>query len=234
MPVKPSLILIPGRLCDARLFRHQLQHLEDYAKITVADITHHNRLELMAQEILANAPPQFVLAGLSLGGIVAMEIMLQAPTRVTKLALLDTNPGGNTPELVREFEEQVQEAQDGHFREVAIDMCYPPMVHPLRLNDKQLIAEVWAMAQAVGVAGFTNQVTAMLHRQTRWHDLAQISCPTLVLCGREDEACPLALHEKMARLIPAARLVVIENCGHLSTMEQPESVTAALKTWLTA
>lgn len=235
MAVEP-LVLLPGRLCDARLFRHQLADLAGLTEIRVGDVTRSDTFEQLAQAVLAEAPPRFALAGLSFGGIVTLEIVRQAPERVSRLALLDANPGGNTPRHSRDFETQIRQATAGPpaFLKLTTELFYPQMAHPARLADATLRDEVIAMALAVGPAAFVRQNRALQKRKARWADLPRISCPTLILGGRQDRVCPLAIQAEMAALIPGARLAIIEDCGHLSTLEQPEKVTEVLNAWLLA
>ncbi len=235
MSVEPVLFL-PGRLCDGRLFAPQLSELEIFCPVKVVDLTGAESFEQMAQDVLAVAPPNFALAGLSLGGIVALEIIRQAPARVTRLALLDSNPGGNTLRNLEEFDFQTRQALAGpeDFLKLTTELFYPQMVHPQRLNDTALLEVMVAMALAVGPAAFVRQNKALQNRKDRWNDLARITCPTLVLSGREDLVCPLIIQNRLTRFIPGARQVIIEQCGHLSTLEQPRQVTAVLKEWLLA
>lgn len=228
------MVLLPGRLCDARLYQPQIDILSKFCEVTIGDLTRADSLKQMARHVLASAPPRFALAGLSLGGIVALEVVRQAPERVTRLALLDANPGGNTPRHLAEFEAQVRQAQQSpeDFLRLITDFFYPQMVHPSRLADEGLKQMVVEMALSVGPTAFARQNQALQGRTARWNDLLAIKCPTLILSGREDRVCPLVIQETMARLIPSARQVIIENCGHLSTLEQPGPVTESLKDWL--
>ncbi len=235
MAVEP-VVLLPGRLCDARLFDHQVSELEKISELRVGVITKGDSLEQMARNVLESGPPRFALAGLSLGGIVALEIVRQAPERVTRLALLDINPGGNTLQHMAEFETEVRQAQAGpeDFLKLTTQFFYPRMVHPDRLYDIDLEKKVVKMALAIGPAAFVRQNRALQGRKARWNDLPRISCPTLILSGREDRVCPLAIQETMTRLIPDAKQIIIEKCGHLTTLEQPGKVTEALIEWLLA
>lgn len=234
-PVEP-LVLLPGRLCDASLFEDQVKELAQYGEVRVGDVTGAASFEEIARQVLAAAPPRFALAGLSLGGIVALEIVRQAPDRVARLALLDANPGGNTPQQLAEFEAQSRQALSGpaEFLKLTTNFFYPQMVHPARLDDAVLQKKVVGMALAVGPAAFVRQNLALQNRQARWDDLPAIKCPALILSGREDRVCPMVIQETMTRLIPGARQVILENCGHLATLEQPQQATAALKEWLLA
>ncbi len=233
MTVDP-LVLLPGRLCDARLFQPQISELSRLTEVSVGDLTRSDTFEQLARDVLGEAPSRFALSGLSFGGIVALEIVRQAPQRVSRLALLDANPGGNTPAVLEEFANQIQQAEAGpeDFLKLTTEFFYPQMVHPVRLSDASLRAEVIAMALMVGPAAFVRQNQALQKRKPRWPDLPAIDCPTLILGGRQDRVCPVAIQQEMAALIPAARLAIIEECGHLSTLEQPERTTAALKDWL--
>ncbi len=182
--------------------------------------------------MLDAAPERFALAGLSMGGYAALEIMRVAPTRVARLALLDTSARADAPEQTNERRELIKLSQSSRFDEVPRRLL-PNVVHPGRIDDERLSSLVFDMAHAVGPEAFVRQERAIIGRQDSREDLPNIACPTLVLCGREDALTPLHLHEEMASLIPGSRLCVIEDCGHLSTIERPEAVAAALREWLT-
>jgi pimeloyl-ACP methyl ester carboxylesterase len=197
----------------------------------VADLTLDDSMAAMAQRVLAGAPPRFALAGLSMGGYVAQEIVRRAPERVTRLALLDTSARADTPELTARRRGLIELSQKGQFKGVTPRLL-PLLIHPDRLGDEAFTATVMDMAERVGKAGFLRQQTAIMGRPDGRGDLGRIACPTLVLCGRQDALTPPALHEELAALIPGARLVVVEHCGHLSTLERPEEVDEALRRWL--
>ena len=184
----------------------------------------------LAARILDEAPEQFALAGLSLGGYVCFEVMRQAPNRIAKLALLDTTARADPPEITarRHF---VGMARDGRLDEV-MAAYLPLFVHPRRLDDEPFKAVLSAMSARVGEAAFYKQQEAMLSRPDSRPGLGDIRCPTLVLCGRQDALTPLDLHQEMVSLIPGAKLVIIEDSGHLTTMEQPQATTAVLRYWL--
>ena len=228
---KTPLILLPGLLCDHALFAPQLAALADIAEPVVADLTRDDSLRAMAAGVLAQAPPRFALAGLSMGGYLAQEIMRQAPERVLRLALLDTSARADTPERVRQRHDVIALAQRGDFNGITPRML-PVYLHPDHLNDERLTGIVLAMAERIGADAYLRQVAAIMTRPDGRADLPRITVPTLVLCGREDQATPLRLHEEIAALIPRARLAVIERCGHLSTIEQPDAVNAELRRWL--
>ena len=185
----------------------------------------------MASAVLDAAPERFALAGLSLGGYVALEIMRATPAHIARLALLDTSARPGTPEQTSTRRELIGLARNGRFDEVPHRLL-PSLVHPKRLDDERLVAIVLSMAHSVGPEAFVRQENAIIGRPDSREDLEGISCPTLVLCGREDALTPLHLHEEMSSVIPDSRLRVIEECGHLSTLERAEKVTAALREWL--
>jgi pimeloyl-ACP methyl ester carboxylesterase len=225
------LVLVPGLLCDDRLWRYQAEHLADLADPIIADVTRGASMSEMARAVLEAVPERFALAGLSMGGYVALEIMRVAPEGVARLALLDTSARTDTPEQTATRRELIELSQAGRFDEVPRKLL-PNIVHPDRLDEEGLTSTVFAMAEAVGPEAFVRQEEAIIGRPDSREDLPVIACPTLVLCGREDALTPMHLHEEMAALIPASRLRVIDECGHLSALERPEEVTAALREWL--
>lgn len=185
---KTKLVLVPGLLCDAQLWRAQTERLADVADMWVADHTRSNTMAGVARDVLQDAPfEHFALAGLSMGGYISLEIMRQAPQRVRKLALLDTAARGESPEQSARRRDFISLAERGKFLGVTEALLPLP---------------------------------------------ASIKCPTLVLCGRQDQLTPLDRHEEMAAGIKGARLEIIEDCGHMSTMEKPDEVNQALRRWL--
>jgi len=227
---KPTLLLLPGLLCDARLWRDQAAALAPLARPVVADLTQDSRIEAMAARALAAVEGRFALAGLSMGGYVAFEIMRRAPERVTRLALFDTSARADTPEQTRRRRGLIALARQGQFRGVTPRLL-PQLIHPSRL-DGPLAAEVMAMAERVGRDAFLRQQEAIMHRPDSRPDLARITVPTLVAVGAEDRLTPPELAAEMAALIPGARLRLFADAGHLPPMETPEAVTAAMAEWL--
>ena len=233
MSDKTPLALLPGLLCDATLWQPQVDGLGDLADPWVADLTTQDSIAAMAESVLAAMPERFALAGLSMGGYVALEIIARAPDRVSRLALLDTRfqtDGGAESARRRGL---IELAEKGEFKGVTPRLL-PLFIHEGRLQDKALTDTVRGMAERVGKDAFVRQQRAILGRRDHSATLVAIHVPTLVLCGREDVLTPLADHKAMAAGIAGARLVVIENCGHLATLERPEPVTAALRRWLQA
>ncbi|MDH3703569.1 MAG: alpha/beta hydrolase [Alphaproteobacteria bacterium] len=231
MTQRIPLLLVPGLLCDAALWRHQAEHLGDIADISVGETTRDETMPAMARRVLERAPSAFALAGLSMGGYVCLEIMRQAPERVRRLALLDTAAIADDAARRKQRQDLTTLAETGKFKGVTPRLL-PLLIHPERLDDAALTGEVMAMAGRVGKAAFLMQQRAILSRTDSRPGLGAIDVPTLVLCGRQDALTPVARHVEMASAIPGARLGVIEDCGHLSTMERPEAATALMRDWL--
>jgi len=229
---KPPLVLLPGLLCDRALWEAQIDDLSDIGEPSVADLSRDDSVTAMAQRVLAAAPARFALAGLSMGGYVAQEIMRQAPDRVARLALLDTSARADTEEQGTRRRGLIELAEKGEFHGVTPRLL-PMFLHPARLNDQPLVARVTAMTARVGKDAFLRQQHAIMGRKDSRASLAAVKCPTLVLCGRQDQLTPLELHEEIAALIHGARLEIVEECGHLSTMERPWEVSVLLRQWLT-
>ena len=230
---KLPLLLLPGTLCDATLFEHQLKNLTDIAYPQVVDVHLQDNLKDVARYVLEQVEGQFAVAGLSYGGIVAFELWRQAPERITKLALLNTNPYPAAEQTRISQQRFVGMAHLGEFREITTDFLKDVMLHPDHQKDIELREKVLQMAESIGIEGFVNEIKAQLARPDAMRDLPSITCPTLVLTGREDYVVPLVVHQTMAEKLPNSQLVVVEHCGHLSTMEQPKIVTEALRDWLT-
>ncbi|MHA1597376.1 MAG: alpha/beta fold hydrolase [Alphaproteobacteria bacterium] len=231
MPDKTHLLFLPGLLCDARLWAHQLDSLSDMADMTVADLSLDDNMHDMAARTLAAAPPTFALAGLSMGGYVAQEILRQAPERVRRLALIDTSPYADSAEQSKRRRGFIDQVKEGHFRGVTSRLL-PMLIHEDRLDDAPLTGAVKEMAKSVGKDAFIRQQTAIMGRIDGLDDLAHLHCPTLILCGRQDALTPLEVHEIMAEAISGAALVVVEDSGHLAPLERPRAVSAALRYWL--
>ena len=231
MAAKTDLVLIPGLLCTRALWEPQIAVLGSKARITVADHARHDTMADIARAILATAPSRFALAGLSMGGYVAFEIFRQAPERITRLCLLDTSARPDPPEAMAYRRGLVAAAERDGFG-TGFDELFARLVHPDRVSDPEFRRIVRAMADAVGVAGFVRQQSAIMGRADSRPDLARIACPTLVMVGREDALTPVVLHEELARGIAGSRLEIIEHCGHLSTLERPERVADLMAEWL--
>jgi pimeloyl-ACP methyl ester carboxylesterase len=200
--------------------------------MTIADHTRHDSMEAIAESILADAPERFALAGLSMGGYIACEIVRQAPQRVMKLALLDTGSRADTPER-REQRLALITLAEREGTKKAQEALLPVLIHKASLTDKTLVDIVLQMGVDTGTDAFKRQQMALMQRSDNRPLLPGIKCPTLVIVGREDALTPLALAEEIAAGIPGARLEIIPDCGHLSTLEQPDAVNRAMRAWLT-
>ena len=225
-------VLVPGLLCSPRLYAGQLPALWRFGPVTVASQHHDESLAAMAQRLLAAAPPRFALAGLSMGGYLAFEIMRQAGHRVTRLALLNTSARPDTAERSHHRRDQIAMTQEGLFSEVVESLCQR-WIPDARRGDAALHQVIRLMADETGPAAFIRQQTAIMNRPDSRPGLAAIGCPALVVAGADDEVATPAHAAEIAAQIPRSRLVVIPDCGHLSALEQPTAVTQALVSWLT-
>ncbi|WP_420547069.1 alpha/beta fold hydrolase [Curvivirga sp.] len=228
---KTPLVMVPGLLCDERLWGHQLKYLADVADMQVGDTIQDDSVEGMAKRILDNAPDKFALAGLSMGGYVSLEILRQAPERVLKLALIDTSSRQDSDEQKRRRRGLISLTSKGRFKGVTPRLL-PMLIHPDRMEDEALTTTVMDMAAQVGQEAFVRQQTAILNRPDSRDDLSGYNIPSLVICGRQDEVTPLALSEESSSLLPNSRLCIIEECGHLATLERPFATTALMRDWL--
>ena len=235
-PVPQPLLLLPGLLCDERLWRDQCAALSGLAAPLVADLTRDDSLAAMAARALDaadaawGAGSRFSLAGLSMGGYVALELMRRAPARVARLALLDTSARPDTEAQARRRRGLMALTRSGQFRGVTPRLL-PQLLHPDNL-DGPLGVEVTAMAERVGRDAFLRQQAAILGRPDSRPDLAAVAVPTLAVAGAEDLLTPPELAVEIADGIPGAVVVTLPRCGHLATMERPAAVSLLLRGWL--
>ncbi len=222
-----DVLLLPGLMCDRRLWAPQIEALPQ--RTFVGDTTRADNFPDMARDVLSAAPPRFAMAGLSMGGILAFEIWRQAPERVSHIALLDTNARADPPDRKSRRMQQIEEALSGRLRELAIETLKPVYLAESHRDDDKLLGTIMDMAMDLGPKVFERQSLALKNRVDSVDTLDTIDCPALVLCGREDALCPVSFHELMASRIPGAKLVVVDDCGHLATLEQPDVVTAELE-----
>ena len=226
-------MLIPGLLASARMYAAQVPQLWRAGPVMIADHTRDDSMGGIARRILSAAPARFALAGLSMGGYIAFEVLRQAPQRIAKVALLDTSARADAPEQTAMRRAQMTLASQGRLAEV-VEQQFPRLVQRARRADVELRQLFDLMAQEVGAAGFIRQQTAILGRADSRATLGSIRCPTLVLVGEGDELTPPELAAEIAAGIPGARLTTVPQCGHMSTLEQPDEVSRALLEWLEA
>lgn len=225
------LVLLPGMMCDARLFAPQTAAFSAGRVVHHAPLTAGESIAEIADAVLAEAPPRFALAGLSMGGIVAMEMVARAPGRVARLALLDTNPLAERAEVQARRGPQIDRALRGDLAGVMRDEMKPNYLAD-GPGKSELLDLCLDMALSLGAEVFHRQSVALRDREDRQDVLRGFAGPALVLCGRQDALCPVERHELMQALIPGARLEIIEGAGHLPVLEQPGTTNAALRRWL--
>jgi len=224
------LVLVPGLGCTSRLFEPQLLALKPHGEVMVLDHRADSSMREIARRFLDHAPPRFALAGLSMGGYISFEIMRLAPERVNRLALLDTNAVADSTERKEPRRKLAARVGQGELMSAAAAL-YPGYVHPARHEDHHLRQIYFDMMAETGADAFVRQLMAIATRQSALPILPAIAVPTLVIVGAEDSATPLAQAEEIAHGIIGARLEIIPDCGHLSTLEKPETVTRLLAGW---
>lgn len=224
-------VFIPGLICTADLFRDQLEAFAQYPDMKaplVADTVTHDTIAAMAADALASTDGPLIPVGLSMGGYVAQEMAYQAPERLAGLALLNTNYRADDATKRKQRENTIELAKSDKFKGVTRHLL-KSFLSPAAMQDDDLIDRVVAMAQQVGADGFVRQQTAILSRQDHSDTLKGLAVPVLILCGTLDTVTPPFLSQEMAALAPLAELVMLEDVGHLSSLESPEAVTATLQ-----
>jgi len=225
------LVLLPGLTNDARVWRGVSEAMRtDAADVSVGDLRHGETMRDVAAHVLANAPARFAVAGLSMGGYCALEIVRQSPQRVAGIALVDTSARPDTEEGKANREKQIARARTDYA--ALVDELLPKWIHPSRIDDPAVAGVVRSMARDAGAEVFAQQQRAIMSRADSRPLLASIRCPAIVVCGRDDQLMPMEIHEEMVRGIGGAKLHAIERCGHLAPLERPEAVAAAMRDWL--
>lgn len=228
---KPTLVLLPGLLNTRRLFEHQIEALSEIVECVVPELWHHDSIAAMAKAALDAAPARFALAGFSMGGYVAFEILRGAGDRVDRLALIDTQATPDPPETTARRRGFVEQTRIGRFHGVHPALL-PQLLHPSHLTNAQITQPILEMATEVGADGFVREQQAIMGRPDSRPLLVDIAVPTVVIVGRQDAVAPLRRSEEMAADIATSRLAVLEECGHVSPLERPAEVTSALRNWL--
>ncbi|MCS4230763.1 pimeloyl-ACP methyl ester carboxylesterase [Stenotrophomonas maltophilia] len=230
MTERIPLLLLPGLLNDAELWRDQLADLADIAEATVGDLTRGDTMQAVADAVLAQAPPRFALAGFSLGGFVAQQILRSAPQRVLRLALIDTSIHADSPQRAAQRAAQIASVRlPGRFHGFG-DTLMRSYIDASRLDDQVLVQRVRDMTARLGAEVFLRQ--SGLDREDGHALLASYRDPLLIVCGENDRITPLPISREMQALAPQATLVVVPGCGHLAPMEKPAEVSAAMREWL--
>jgi len=225
------LVFLPGMMCDQRLFAHQIGLLAHDREVLTMPIHAYDSVEALAADLLTKAPDRFALAGLSMGGIVAMEVMRQASECVAGVALLDTNPKAEHPKIAAARKPQMDRVRQGDLLAVMRDEMKPNYLSD-GPNRDQILGLCMDMALSLGEEAFENQSLALMSRPDQQETLRTYKGPTLIFCGEEDALCPVHRHTLMHELMPHSTLTILPNAGHLPTLEQPEATTAALQAWL--
>ena len=218
-------------MCDERIFAPQIEELVSKRSVHVADISKHDNISDLAADVLSHAPPKFCLVGHSMGGIVAMEICAQDPKRIEKLVLIDTNPLAELEEVKLKREPQISDALSGKLINVIRDEMKPNYLASSE-NQDIILNICLEMALSLGPKVFINQSRALQTRADQQSNIQSINIPVLIMCGSEDKLCTVERHEMMHNMISNSELKIINNAGHMPTLEQPSETTEVLKEWL--
>ena len=223
--------MVPGMMCDERIFSPQIEELSKNLEVTIADISSFSSVRELASDVLKKAPKSFSLLGHSMGGIVAMEIYSQEPNRIEKLILMDTNPKAELDEVKLKREPQIKDVREGKLLEVMRDEMKPNYLAESE-NKSSVLDVCMDMALSLGPDVFINQSRALQKRTDQLNTIQSINIPVLIMCGSEDKLCTVERHEMMHNMISDSDLKIINNAGHMPTLEQPRETTEVLKEWL--
>ncbi len=223
--------MVPGMMCDERIFSPQIEELSKNLEVTIADISSFSSVRELASDVLKKAPKKFSLLGHSMGGIVAMEIYSQEPNRIEKLILMDTNPKAELEEVKSKREPQIRDIREGKLLNVMRDEMKPNYLAESE-NQESVLTTCMDMALSLGPDVFINQSRALQTRADQQSNIQSINIPVLIMCGSEDKLCTVERHEMMHNMISDSDLKIINNAGHMPTLEQPKETTEVLKEWL--
>ena len=225
------IVFIPGLMCTGRIYQNQAEQLGQTHPVLLANHWSHDSMAGIARSILDVAPDRFALAGTSMGGYAALEIMRQAPERVTKLILMSTSAKPDAPERSADRRKQVEGARKYGLR-AGTKALFPKLVHPARHEDAPLLTTFYEMAEELGVDAFANQIEAIIGRVDARPALGKIKVPTLVIAGKDDALITPDNSEDIAKGIPGARLELVAHCGHMGMIERPETYTKLISGFL--
>ncbi|AZV78806.1 alpha/beta hydrolase [Parasedimentitalea marina] len=228
---RDPLVLLPGMMCDARVFEPQIRALSSRVPVMVAPLLGGERIEDIALHLLHQLPQRFALAGLAMGGNVAMEILRRAPERVSRLCLMSTSPLSDTPAQAANREPMIIGARTGRMEDVLRQNMMPEYLAP-GPQRIEILNQVHQMGMELGEALFVSQTRALQRRRDQQGTMRKCKVPTLILCGEYDQLTPVKRHEFLAELIPDATLEIVTAAGHLPTLERPDVVNRVLAEWL--
>jgi len=218
-------------MTDARIFSHQIRHLSQDRAVMVAPLARAERMEEIASALVPQLPARVAVAGVGMGGVVAMELTRRAPERISRLCLMNTTAQSDTPAEAAERDLMMVRAKAGRLDEVMQELVPSHAIANSPRRD-QILSYLWQMGVDLGLDCFLTQTRAMQRRRDQQGTLRKCHIPTLVLCGAEDGPTPIKRHDFMASLMPNARLEVIEGAGHLPMVEKPDSLTQILRDWM--
>ena len=225
------VVMIPGMMCDERIFAHQIEELGTDTEVYIADISKYSSIQELASDVLKNSPPNFFLVGHSMGGIVAMEMCSQEPDRIEKLVIMDSNPKSELEETKLKREPQIRNVISGNLAQVMKEEMKPNYLAD-SYKQKDILNTCMEMALTLGPEVFVRQSRALQGRDDQQSTLEDLDIPVLIMCGSEDKLCSLEKHELMHNIINDSKLEVVMGAGHMPTLEQPQKTTEVIKSWL--
>ena len=225
------VVMIPGMMCDERIFAHQIEELGTDTEVYIADISKYSSIQELASDVLENSPPKFFLVGHSMGGIVAMEMCSQEPDRIEKLVIMDSNPKPELEETKIKREPQIRNVISGNLAQVMKEEMKPNYLAD-SYKQKDILNTCMEMALTLGPEVFVRQSRALQGRDDQQSTLKDLDIPVLIMCGAEDKLCSLEKHELMHNIINDSKLEVVMDAGHMPTLEQPQKTTEVIKSWL--
>ncbi len=225
------VVMIPGMMCDERIFAHQIKELGTDTEVYIADISKYSSIQELASDVLENSPPKFFLVGHSMGGIVAMEMCSQEPDRIEKLVIMDSNPKPELEETKIKREPQIRNVISGNLAQVMKEEMKPNYLAD-SYKQKDILNTCMEMALTLGPEVFVRQSRALQGRDDQQSTLEDLDIPVLIMCGSEDKLCSIEKHELMHNIINDSKLEVVMGAGHMPTLEQPQKTTEVIKSWL--